>query len=107
MRSAPNVAELEPPVFEACGIKKQFGHVEALRGADFTVHAAEIVALIGDNGAGKSTLVKICSGAATPDDGELRLDSKPVRFSSPVDARSHGIETVYQDLALCDDLDAP
>lgn len=88
------------PLLEARGIGKRFGHVEALRGADFTVHEGEIVGLIGDNGAGKSTLVKVLSGALTPDEGELLLDGSPVRFNSPEDARGRGVETVYQDLAL-------
>jgi len=93
------------PLLEARGIIRRFGHVEALRGADFTVHAGEIVALIGDNGAGKSTLVKILSGADQPTEGQILVDGSPVTMSSPHDARSHGIETVYQDLALAPDLD--
>ncbi|MEU1361174.1 ATP-binding cassette domain-containing protein [Micromonospora zamorensis] len=94
----------EPPVLEARGIVKRFGHVEALRGADFTVHRGEVVALIGDNGAGKSTLIKTLSGVHPPDEGEIRVGGRPVRFSTPVDARRAGVETVYQDLAVADDL---
>ncbi|MFF4214409.1 ATP-binding cassette domain-containing protein [Streptomyces sp. NPDC001796] len=92
------------PVVEARGIRKSFGHVEALRGADFEARAGEVTALIGDNGAGKSTLVKVLSGVHTADDGELLIDGKPVRPTSPQDIRAHGIETVYQDLALAGDL---
>ena len=95
----------EAPLLEARGITKSFGHVEALRGVDFEVRHREIVALMGDNGAGKSTLVKILSGALQPDGGEIRLDGETVTLQSPVDARAHGVETVYQDLALADTLD--
>jgi simple sugar transport system ATP-binding protein len=94
------------PVLEARRISKRYGSVEALREADFAAYTGEVVALIGDNGAGKSTLVKCLSGAIHPDSGEILVDGKEVRFSSPVDARHHGIETVYQDLALAPDLDA-
>ncbi|WP_028932756.1 ATP-binding cassette domain-containing protein [Pseudonocardia spinosispora] len=93
------------PLLEARGIVRSFGHVQALRGADFTVNAGEIVGLIGDNGAGKSTLVKILSGADVPSAGEILVDGVPVRFENPQDARAAGIETVYQDLALAPDLD--
>ena len=92
------------PVLEARGIVKRFGHVEALRGADFAVHRGEVVALIGDNGAGKSTLIKVLSGAQPQDEGEILVDGVPERFGSPLDARRAGIETVYQDLAVADDL---
>jgi len=88
------------PLLEVRGLRKRFGHVEALRGVDFVVHPGEIVALVGDNGAGKSTLVKILSGALQADEGEILLDGAPVRIPSPPAARALGIETVYQDLAL-------
>ena len=91
-------------LLEARAITKRYGHVEALGGADFSVDAGEVVALIGDNGAGKSTLVKTLSGAIEPDGGEIRLRGEVVRFASPQHARSAGIETVYQDLALAPDL---
>jgi simple sugar transport system ATP-binding protein len=94
------------PVLEARGIVKRYGSVVALQGADFAAYSGEVVALIGDNGAGKSTLVKSLSGAIRPDSGEILVDGKPIRMSSPLDARKHGIETVYQDLALAPDLDA-
>jgi len=93
------------PLLEARNVVKHYGHVQALRGADFDVSAGEIVALIGDNGAGKSTLVKILSGAGHPDAGEILLEGTPVTLATPVDAQRHGIETVYQDLALAPDLD--
>jgi len=83
---------------------KNYGHVEVLRGVDFSVDPGEVVSLIGDNGAGKSTLVKILSGVILPDKGEMRLRDESVRFDSPLHARDMGIETVYQDLALAPDL---
>jgi simple sugar transport system ATP-binding protein len=94
------------PVLEASGITKRFGHVTALEDVSFEVAAGEVVALMGDNGAGKSTLVKCLSGAMQPDDGTLAVDGTPVELESPVRARELGIETVYQDLALADDLSA-
>jgi simple sugar transport system ATP-binding protein len=96
---------MSEPLLEARGIERSFGQVHALRGADFTVHKGEIVALIGDNGAGKSTLVKILSGADRPDAGQILVDGRPVQVDSPHAARDLGIETVYQDLALAADLD--
>lgn len=92
------------PLLEARGIFKNYGHVEVLRGVDFSVDAGEVVSLIGDNGAGKSTLVKILSGVIQPDRGELVYKNQPMRFSSPIHARDLGIETVYQDLALAPEL---
>ncbi|HEV7204593.1 MAG TPA: ATP-binding cassette domain-containing protein [Jatrophihabitans sp.] len=89
---------------EARGIVKRYGHVEVLRGTDFTVEAGKVTALIGDNGAGKSTLVKILSGVMPPQGGEILLAGKPISLSSPSHARELGIETVYQDLALAPDL---
>ena len=88
-------------VLEARGIVRNYGTVEALRGADFTVNAGEVTALIGDNGAGKSTLVRILSGTEAPDDGLIFIEGKEVKFDTPIDAREVGIETVFQDLALC------
>jgi fructose transport system ATP-binding protein len=89
-----------PVIFQARGLVKRYGHVTALDGVDFDLRAGEILAVIGDNGAGKSSLIKALSGATIPDEGEIRLDDAPVHFGSPVDARRHGIETVYQDLAV-------
>src|SRR5487761_1878240 len=94
------------PVLEARGVTKRYGGVLALDKADFSAFPGEIVALIGDNGAGKSTLIKVLAGGGRPGRGEVLIDGEPVHLSSPLDARRHGIETVYQDLALAPDLDA-
>ena len=94
-----------PPLIQATGLVKRFGHVVALDGADLELYPGEILALIGDNGAGKSTLIKAISGALQPDEGELNLDGERVHFRSPLDARRAGIETVYQDLAVAPALD--
>jgi simple sugar transport system ATP-binding protein len=91
---------------EAQGITKRFGHVTALDDVSFEIARGEVVALMGDNGAGKSTLVKCLSGAMQPDEGTLSVDGEPVVLESPTHARELGIETVYQDLALADDLSA-
>ena len=88
-------------VLEAKDIVRNYGSVEALRSCNFNVKAGEVTALIGDNGAGKSTLVRILSGAEQPDGGTILIDGKEVNFASPAQAREHGIETVFQDLALC------
>jgi simple sugar transport system ATP-binding protein len=93
------------PLLKATGISKNFGHVEALRGADFTIFPNEIVALVGDNGAGKSTLVKVLSGEIRPDSGSIEMDGQSVEFASSEHARQAGIEVVYQDLSLAPDLD--
>ncbi len=87
------------------GVSKRFGPVEALTDVDFEVRAGEVVALVGDNGAGKSTLVKIISGIYSADEGEFFFDGESVNFHSPQEATGLGIATVYQDLALCDNLD--
>jgi simple sugar transport system ATP-binding protein len=94
------------PLLEARGLVKKYGNVQALDGASFSAYPGEVVALIGDNGAGKSTLVKTLSGVIRPDSGQILVGGSPVSLGSPLDARSHGIETVYQDLALAPDLDA-
>ena len=95
----------EPPLIEARGIVRHFGHVQALKGADISVNRGEIVALIGDNGAGKSTLVRILSGSDRPNEGTIFVNGAPAQFKGPPDAREAGVETVYQDLALAPDLD--
>jgi D-xylose transport system ATP-binding protein len=92
---------------ELVGITKNFGGVHALRGVDLSVNAGEVVALVGHNGAGKSVLVQILSGVFPPTAGEIRVGGEAVRFASPADARRHGIETIYQTLALADNLHAP
>lgn len=100
MDQASSSARSKAPVLEARGLIKRYGQVTALDGVDFELRAGEILAVIGDNGAGKSSLIKVLSGAVVPDAGELLLDGKRVHFRSPMDARLHGIETVYQDLAV-------
>lgn len=94
------------PVLEARGIDKHFGPVQALRNVDLTVYPGEVVALIGDNGAGKSTLINVLTGVLPLESGEIVFNGERVRFSSPHEARQHGIETVYQDLAVAPHLDA-
>jgi len=93
------------PLLALRGITKRFGAVQALEGVDFECDVGEVVALVGDNGAGKSTLVKAIAGIQPADSGTITFDGKPVRVHSPQDATSLGIATVYQDLALCDNLD--
>ncbi len=87
------------------GIHKRFGAVRALTDVDFWVSEGEVVALVGDNGAGKSTLVKVLSGVYEPDGGSVEVDGEPVDIDSPATAHHMGIATVFQDLALCDNLD--
>ncbi|MCF6468774.1 sugar ABC transporter ATP-binding protein [Nonomuraea sp. MG754425] len=96
---------MSEPVLQARGLVKRYGHVTALDGADFDLMPGEVLAVIGDNGAGKTSLIKALTGALQPDAGEIRLDGRPVRFRDPLDARRHGIETVYQDLAIAASLD--
>jgi fructose transport system ATP-binding protein len=88
------------PILTARGLVKHYGRVTALDRADLDLRPGEVLAVIGDNGAGKSTLIKAISGAITPDEGEIRLEGQPVHFTSPMQAREVGIETVYQNLAL-------
>jgi fructose transport system ATP-binding protein len=88
------------PLLSARGLVKRYGRVTALDHADFDLYPGEILAVIGDNGAGKSSLIKAISGALRPDEGEIRLGSDLINFSSPMEARKAGIETVYQNLAL-------
>lgn len=92
------------PLVEMKNIHKWFGKVHALKGVDFSVYPSEVVALVGDNGAGKSTLIKILTGVLSQDEGEIYFDGKKVKFSSPREARDNGIETIYQEQALADDL---
>ncbi|MEW2501872.1 MULTISPECIES: ATP-binding cassette domain-containing protein [unclassified Amycolatopsis] len=89
----------------ARGLVKRYGRVTAINGADFDLYPGEVLAVVGDNGAGKSSLIKALSGALIPDEGEIRVDGRVVHFKSPLDARHHGIETVYQDLAVAPALD--
>ena len=93
-------------VLELKTISKHFGAIEALAQVDLALDGGEIVGLMGDNGAGKSTLVKIMAGNFPPSGGQMLLEGRPVHFHKPVDARAAGIEVVYQDLALCNNLTA-
>ena len=92
------------PVLSVRGASKRFGAVTALDGVDFHVHRGEVVALLGDNGAGKSTLIKCLNGVYRLDSGAIEMDGAPVTIHAPADARALGVETVYQDLALFDNL---
>jgi simple sugar transport system ATP-binding protein len=94
------------PVLRAVDLRKHFGGLVAVDRVSLEVAAGEVVGLLGDNGAGKSTLIKIISGVYRPDVGQMFLDDAEVSFSSPQAARASGIETIYQDLALCENLDA-
>jgi len=98
------VTTARPPALAVRGATKRFGAVLALDDVDIDVAHGEVVALLGDNGAGKSTLIKCISGVHKLDRGEIRIDGALVQISSAADARSNGIETVYQDLALFDNL---
>ena len=91
---------------ELRGVSKNFGAITALSDVDFAVESGEVVGLMGDNGAGKSTMVKIIAGNFPPSAGEIVLDGESVQFHRPVEARKKGVEIVYQDLALCDNLTA-
>src|SRR3712207_1761237 len=96
---------LRRPVLELRGVSKHFGAVQALYKADFHVGAGEVMALVGDNGAGKSTLIKCLAGIYSIDEGEILFEGRPVQIHGPKDAARLGIEIVYQDLALADNLD--
>jgi fructose transport system ATP-binding protein len=93
-------ADAARPILMGRGLTKRYGRVVALDTCDFDLYPGEILAVIGDNGAGKSTLIKAVSGAVVPDEGEVFLDGRPVRFTKPTEAREAGIETVYQTLAM-------
>jgi ABC-type sugar transport system ATPase subunit len=93
------------PIIEMRNIKKNFGAVQALRGVNLALNHNEVLGLVGDNAAGKSTLMKVLSGAYIPDEGEILIEGEMVNFSNPMDARRQGIEMVYQDYALANNLD--
>lgn len=101
------MAPAQPPLVEMKGISKAYGGVQALQGVDLALYCGEVHALVGDNAAGKSTLIKILSGAVPMDEGSIVFGSETVRLRGPRDAKHLGIETVYQDLALADNLDVP
>ncbi|WP_299726883.1 ATP-binding cassette domain-containing protein [uncultured Tateyamaria sp.] len=88
------------PILKARGLVKRYGKVTALDHADFDLYPGEILAVIGDNGAGKSSMIKAVSGATIPDEGQVWLEGKEIKFRSPIEAREMGIETVYQQLAM-------
>jgi len=103
--SRPDAAPSGRVVLSLSGITKRFGAVQALSEVSLQVHAGEVVALVGDNGAGKSTLVKVISGVYQPDEGAIEIEGRRTHVSGPAAAQSLGIATVFQDLALCDNLD--
>src|SRR4029079_11550382 len=94
-----------PPLLELRNLTKAFGSVQALSGVDMEVRSGEVMALVGDNGAGKSTLIKCIAGTDLADSGEVMVDGREVKIHGRKDASRLGIEVVYQDLALCDNLD--
>ncbi|TMC89779.1 MAG: sugar ABC transporter ATP-binding protein [Chloroflexi bacterium] len=94
------------PILQVKDLYKRFGGLVAVDHVSLDIHPGEVVGLLGDNGAGKSTLIKMISGAYKPDGGQILLNGEAVAFSTPLEARRRGIETIYQDLALCDNLDA-
>lgn len=100
-----SAAETREPVLSIRSVSKSFGAVQALTDIELDVYPGEVVAIVGDNGAGKSTLVKILAGVYTPDSGSIHFEQKLVSIASPAAARQLGIATVFQDLALCDNLD--
>ncbi|WP_435770077.1 ATP-binding cassette domain-containing protein [Nocardioides sp. SYSU DS0651] len=101
----PSQQPSSSPLLQLKGVNKSFGVVHVLHDVDFAVHPGQVTALVGDNGAGKSTLVKVIAGIYGRDSGAYLFDGKPVHVSSPRDVAALGIEVVYQDLALCDNLD--
>jgi D-xylose transport system ATP-binding protein len=102
---APEASPLSEPLLALKGYSKSFGPVEALKEVDLEVRGGEVLGLVGDNGAGKSTLIKAIAGVQPADSGEAYFEGRPVSLGSPQDATGLGIATVYQDLALCENLD--
>lgn len=98
--------EEKHPILQVKNLYKHFGGLVAVDGVSLQVYPGEVVGLLGDNGAGKSTLIKLISGVYKPDGGQVIFDGSEATFSSPLEARKQGIETIYQDLALCENLDA-
>ena len=97
----------QQPILQAINLEKHFGGLTAVNNVSIDIYPGEVVGLVGDNGAGKSTLIKMISGVYKSDGGKVILDGQEVNFSTPLEARQQGIETIYQDLALCENLDAP
>lgn len=95
------------PVLRVTNLVKRFGGLTAVDDVSFDIFAGEVIGLVGDNGAGKSTLIKMISGVYRPDGGHIHLSGREITLASPMQARDLGIETIYQDLALCENLDAP
>jgi len=95
------------PILRVTNLVKRFGGLTAVDDVSFDIFAGEVIGLVGDNGAGKSTLIKMISGVYRPDGGHIFLSGKEITLASPMEARDLGIETIYQDLALCENLDAP
>ncbi len=94
------------PILRVVGLTKRFGGLTAVNNVSLDIHRGEVVALAGDNGAGKSTLIKMISGVYRPDEGHIFLEGREITMATPLEARNLGIETIYQDLALCENLDA-
>jgi ABC-type sugar transport system ATPase subunit len=94
------------PILRAVDLYKHFGGLVAVNQVSLDVYPGEVIGLVGDNGAGKSTFIKMVSGVLRPDAGQIFLDGNEITFASPMEARGRGIETIYQDLALCENLDA-
>ncbi len=105
MNTSVDAAGAAAPIIELEGVVKSFGPVSVLKGVGLKAYPGKVTALVGDNGAGKSTLIKGLAGVQPYDDGVVRFDGEPVTLHTPRDAARHGIEVVYQDLALCDNLD--
>ncbi len=101
------MTETKAPIVSMRGITKAYGGVQALKGVDLDIYLGEVHALVGDNAAGKSSLIKTLAGAVRPDAGTITFEGREVRIEDPRDAKALGIETVYQDLALADNLDVP
>ncbi len=101
-----SVINTSQPILECNGVTKRFGGLTAVNQVSLKVHHGEVIGLVGDNGAGKSTLIQIISGVYSPDEGQIFVEGEKVAFSTPMDARNAGIETIYQDLALATNLSA-
>lgn len=95
------------PILQIVNLEKHFGGLVAVNNVSLDIYPGEVIGLVGDNGAGKSTLIKMISGVYHPDGGKILLEGQEVNFGTPMEARRRGIETIYQDLALCENLDAP